>query len=118
MLFVTRKLDTELCESYWGQDGAGSQQRLSFYCEDDTIDVIPLAFLYIFRGTGGDPVIDFANVSNPFHSFEFMIAKGAYSYRLAINGTILSSPAPPWQTVSRPWRQTLKRASLRASSLH
>ena len=49
--------------SYWGQDGANSQKRLSFYCNDDTIDVIPLAFLYIFRGTGGDPVIDFANVS-------------------------------------------------------
>ncbi|KAI0789960.1 glycoside hydrolase superfamily [Abortiporus biennis] len=43
---------------YWGQDGAGSQQDLSFYCEDDTINVIPLAFLYIFRGPGGDPVVD------------------------------------------------------------
>ncbi|TCD63738.1 Chitinase 1 [Steccherinum ochraceum] len=43
---------------YWGQDGAGSQQNLAFYCADETIDVIPLAFLYIFRGTGGDPVVD------------------------------------------------------------
>ncbi|CAL1717246.1 unnamed protein product [Somion occarium] len=43
---------------YWGQNGAGSQQRLSFYCADDTINVIPLAFLYIFRGTGGQPVVD------------------------------------------------------------
>ena len=48
---------------YWGQDGAGSQQRLSHYCQDDSIDVFPLAFLYIFRGKGGEPVIDFANVS-------------------------------------------------------
>lgn len=66
--------------SYWGQDSAGHQQRLepenihyfsgsltsvmrlSFYCNDDTIDVIPMAFLYIFFGEGGQPVIDFANV--------------------------------------------------------
>ncbi|KAJ3484498.1 hypothetical protein NLI96_g5610 [Meripilus lineatus] len=46
---------------YWGQDGAGTQQPLSFYCADNTIDTIPLAFLYIFRGKGGDPVIDFGN---------------------------------------------------------
>jgi hypothetical protein len=56
---------TDVDQSYWGQDGANSQQPLAFYCEDDTIDTIPLAFLYIFRGTGGDPVIDFANVSSP-----------------------------------------------------
>ncbi|KAI0715813.1 glycoside hydrolase [Cerioporus squamosus] len=49
---------------YWGQDGANSQQRLSYYCKDSTIDTIPLAFLYIFRGTGGEPVIDFANTCN------------------------------------------------------
>ncbi|KAG6866839.1 hypothetical protein C0991_008775 [Blastosporella zonata] len=35
---------------------------LSFYCDDDTVDVFPLAFLYIFRGKGGLPVIDFSNV--------------------------------------------------------
>ena len=67
--------------SYWGQDSAGTQQRLepgnipyfsgsltsvwrlSFYCNDDTIDVIPMAFLFIFFGEGGQPVIDFANVN-------------------------------------------------------
>ncbi|GLB36432.1 putative glycosyl hydrolases family 18 [Lyophyllum shimeji] len=48
--------------AYWGQDSGGHQQRLSFYCDDDTIDVFPLAFLYIFRGTGGLPVIDFSNI--------------------------------------------------------
>ncbi|KAF8078280.1 chitinase [Lyophyllum atratum] len=47
---------------YWGQDSAGHQQRLSFYCDDDTIDVFPMAFLYIFRGKGGLPVIDFSNI--------------------------------------------------------
>ncbi|OBZ66266.1 Chitinase 2 [Grifola frondosa] len=49
---------------YWGQDSAGNQKSLSFYCADDTIDVFPLAFLYIFRGTGGEPVIDLANICN------------------------------------------------------
>jgi hypothetical protein len=38
--------------------------RLSFYCQDDTIDVIPMAFLYVFFGEGGEPVIDFSNVSD------------------------------------------------------
>ncbi|RPD72443.1 glycoside hydrolase [Lentinus tigrinus ALCF2SS1-7] len=49
---------------YWGQDSANSQQRLSYYCKDSTVDTFPLAFLYIFRGTGGEPVIDFANTCN------------------------------------------------------
>jgi chitinase len=48
---------------YWGQDSAGDQQPLRDYCEDDTIDIIPLAFLYIFQGEGGVPVVDFGNVS-------------------------------------------------------
>jgi len=47
---------------YWGQDGAGNQQSLSYYCSDDTIDMIPLAFLYQFFGPGGEPVIDFSNI--------------------------------------------------------
>ncbi|PPQ63527.1 hypothetical protein CVT24_004755 [Panaeolus cyanescens] len=48
--------------SYWGQDSAGHQQNLGFYCNDDTIDAIPLAFLYVFFGKGGQPVIDFSNI--------------------------------------------------------
>jgi len=47
---------------YWGQDSGGHQQRLSFYCEDDTIDAIPLAFLYNFHGKGGEPVVEFSNI--------------------------------------------------------
>ncbi|KAL0950817.1 hypothetical protein HGRIS_007581 [Hohenbuehelia grisea] len=46
---------------YWGQDSGGNQQRLSFYCDDDTIDAIPIAFLYVFFGKGGAPMIDLAN---------------------------------------------------------
>ncbi|EIM91612.1 glycoside hydrolase [Stereum hirsutum FP-91666 SS1] len=46
---------------YWGQDSSGSQASLSTYCEDDVIDNVILAFLYIFEGKGGQPVIDFAD---------------------------------------------------------
>ncbi|KAI0351762.1 glycoside hydrolase [Trametes cingulata] len=56
---------------YWGQDSSGDQQPLSFYCQDSTIDVFPLAFLYIFRGTGGEPVIDFANTCNQWDNGTF-----------------------------------------------
>lgn len=31
--------------------------------QDNTIDVFPVAFLYIFFGPGGAPVINLANVS-------------------------------------------------------
>ncbi|KAH9847252.1 glycoside hydrolase [Lenzites betulinus] len=56
---------------YWGQDSSGNQQRLSSYCQDSTIDVFPIAFLYIFRGTGGEPVIDFANTCNEWDQGTF-----------------------------------------------
>lgn len=51
--------------SYWGQDASGHQQRLSYYCQDDVYDTIPLAFLYVFFGTGGEPMMSFANVRIP-----------------------------------------------------
>lgn len=47
---------------YWGQDSGAHQQRLSFYCQDDAIDVIPMAFLYVFFGEGGKPIVDFSNI--------------------------------------------------------
>ncbi|KAI0819264.1 glycoside hydrolase [Trametes gibbosa] len=56
---------------YWGQDSSGNQQHLSSYCQDSTIDVFPIAFLYIFRGTGGEPVIDFANTCNQWDQGTF-----------------------------------------------
>jgi chitinase len=40
----------------------GRHYRLSFYCQDNMIDVIPLAFLYVFFGDGGMPEIDLSNV--------------------------------------------------------
>lgn len=47
---------------YWGQDGAGGQQNLGAYCNDDSVDTIPLAFLFTFFGPGGQPILDFANI--------------------------------------------------------
>ncbi|KZV66161.1 glycoside hydrolase family 18 protein [Peniophora sp. CONT] len=54
---------------YWGQDSAGNQGSLSSYCQDDTIDNIVMAFLYVFFGpadTLSQPEIDFANTCNQF----------------------------------------------------
>ncbi|KAJ3554495.1 hypothetical protein NM688_g3080 [Phlebia brevispora] len=56
--------------AYWGQDAYGGtpnsnqalwQQPIDFYCEDDSIDVLPIAFIKTFFGTDGLPVLDLAN---------------------------------------------------------
>ncbi|THH04004.1 hypothetical protein EW145_g5839 [Phellinidium pouzarii] len=49
---------------YWGQDSSGHQQRLSYYCQDDVYNTIPLAFLYVFFGVGSEPEMSFANTCN------------------------------------------------------
>ncbi|WPH02346.1 glycoside hydrolase family 18 protein [Acrodontium crateriforme] len=56
---------------YWGQNSYGqangnlAQQPLATYCADSNIDIIPMAFLYqLTTGTGGQPVINFANQQN------------------------------------------------------
>lgn len=56
---------------YWGQDSGGNQQRLSFYCDDDTIDAFPLAFLYVFFGKGGKPMLDLSNICSQSGSGSF-----------------------------------------------
>ncbi|KAG5646714.1 hypothetical protein DXG03_002396 [Asterophora parasitica] len=58
---------------YWGQNSYGashtdiahSQKRLSYYCNDDAVDVFPVAFLTTFFGPGGLPSINLANICNP-----------------------------------------------------
>ncbi|EPS99093.1 hypothetical protein FOMPIDRAFT_97135 [Fomitopsis schrenkii] len=58
--------------AYWGQDSYGAthtdyvnfQQPISYYCQDDAIDVIPIAFVNAFFGTGGYPVLNLANTCN------------------------------------------------------
>ncbi|KAG6864633.1 hypothetical protein C0991_008165 [Blastosporella zonata] len=57
---------------YYGQNSGGathsssaySQKALSTYCQDDTIDAIPLAFLDVFFSEGGLPEINLANACN------------------------------------------------------
>lgn len=56
---------------YWGQNSYGAthesdpanwQKSLATYCADDTIDVIPLAFITNYASTGGMPELNLANV--------------------------------------------------------
>lgn len=61
---------------YWGQNSYGQasggmeQKRLSEYCADTNVDIIPMAFLYqMTTGTGGEPVINFANQGNNCEPF-------------------------------------------------
>ncbi|KAF8632283.1 hypothetical protein AX15_002019 [Amanita polypyramis BW_CC] len=58
---------------YWGQNSYGAanptdtarwQKNLGTYCQDDAIDVVPLAFLNAFFSTGDEPEINFANICN------------------------------------------------------
>lgn len=57
---------------YWGQNSYGAvnsdtanfQKPIDFYCQDDSIDVIPIAFVNTFFGTGGLPVMNLANTCN------------------------------------------------------
>ncbi|KAK9760247.1 Chitinase 2, partial [Basidiobolus ranarum] len=52
--------------SYGGGGGnsTGWQRDLAYYCQDDTLDVIPLAFLNTFFGQGGLPALNLANTCN------------------------------------------------------
>ncbi|KAK9763475.1 Chitinase 2 [Basidiobolus ranarum] len=64
---------------YWGQNSFGGsgggpsgwQMNLADYCRDDTIDVIPVAFLNTFFGKGGLPQLNLANTCNPSNSAMF-----------------------------------------------
>uniref|UniRef100_A0A8H7Y639 chitinase n=1 Tax=Psilocybe cubensis TaxID=181762 RepID=A0A8H7Y639_PSICU len=66
--------------SYWGQNSYGAvntgntanfQKTISFYCNDNAIDVFPIAFLNVFFGTGGVPSINLANTCNPTDNATF-----------------------------------------------
>jgi chitinase len=45
-------------------DVANFQKTISFYCADNAIDAIPVAFVTTFFGTGGLPVLNLANICN------------------------------------------------------
>ncbi|KAF9270513.1 glycoside hydrolase family 18 protein [Marasmius fiardii PR-910] len=65
---------------YWGQNSYGAvngadtanfQKRLSVYCQDNSIDVIPIAFVNVFFGPGGVPSMNLANTCNPTDNATF-----------------------------------------------
>ncbi|KAI8639719.1 glycoside hydrolase superfamily [Parasitella parasitica] len=73
-------MTTLLTVIYWGQnsygaangsDVSGWQQPLKFYCDDDAIDVLPIAFLTHFFGVGGEPQINLANYCNSVDNTTF-----------------------------------------------
>ncbi|KAG8218074.1 glycoside hydrolase family 18 protein [Butyriboletus roseoflavus] len=55
---------------YWGQNSYGAtnpsdtanwQQPISYYCQNPTVTIIPMAFLDVFNTTGGLPSVNLAN---------------------------------------------------------
>lgn len=65
---------------YWGQNSIGAnsatppanyQKNLAFYCNDNAVDVFPVAFINVFFGTGGAPSINLANTCNPTDNATF-----------------------------------------------
>ncbi|GLB43356.1 putative glycosyl hydrolase 18 family protein [Lyophyllum shimeji] len=65
---------------YYGQNSYGAthssdtanwQKNLATYCQDDTINAFPLAFLNVFFSTGGLPEINMANTCNSVDSGVF-----------------------------------------------
>ncbi|OJT03206.1 Chitinase 1 [Trametes pubescens] len=55
---------------YWGQNSYGAthsdtanfQKSIATYCQDDSIDAFPIAFLNVFFGAGNEPSIDLSNI--------------------------------------------------------
>ncbi|KAJ7275384.1 class III chitinase [Mycena haematopus] len=65
---------------YWGQNSIGAiagtnpanyQKTLSFYCNDNAVDVFPVAFVNVFFSTGGEPSLNLANTCNPTDNATF-----------------------------------------------
>ncbi|KAF9474305.1 class III chitinase [Pholiota conissans] len=78
--FDSSRFDNVRDLQYWGQNSYGAvnsadkanwQQRLSYYCSDNAIDVFPVAFLNVFFGPGGLPSINLASTCNPTDNATF-----------------------------------------------
>jgi chitinase len=60
---------------YWGQNSYGAesgslgQQRLSHYCENTDISIIPISFLTAFNGPDGQPTVNIANADKYCSSY-------------------------------------------------
>ncbi|KAJ5099619.1 Glycoside hydrolase superfamily [Penicillium argentinense] len=78
LIGVQAKLDlnsTSNIAIYWGQNslqgkGGDLQKPLGEYCENNAIDVIPIAFNMMVNGPGGAPEIDFSVTSQDCDVFE------------------------------------------------
>jgi len=65
---------------YWGQNSYGAtnpsdtanwQKPIGAYCDDNTIDALPMAFVDIFFGPGSLPSLNLANTCNPTDNTTF-----------------------------------------------
>ncbi|KAL1633930.1 Chitinase 2 [Diplodia intermedia] len=62
--------------AYWGQNSYGqasgnlTQQRLSYYCANSDIDIIPLAFMTAISDSTGHPQLNFANQGDKCTTFD------------------------------------------------
>lgn len=88
---------------YWGQNSYGAtnpsntadwQQPISFYCQDDTVDIFPVAFLDVFNTTGGLPSVDLANTCSTS-------SNGAFPGTQLPNCTFLSSDIQTCQNAGK-----------------
>lgn len=101
---------------YWGQDASGHQQRLSYYCQDDVYDTIPLAFLYVFFSTGGEPMMSFANVWSWSLIFSNLIIITYFNSTRLVMKAMARSPEPSFPTVPF-WPKMSSSASRKAKQL-
>ncbi|KZV77579.1 carbohydrate-binding module family 5 protein [Peniophora sp. CONT] len=77
--------------SYWGQNSYGAthddtanwQKTLSYYCDDDAVDMFPIAFVNKFSSTGGLPEINLASTCNNVDNATFSGTKLADCSSLA-----------------------------------
>lgn len=56
--------------SYGSSTDPNQQQSLATYCANSDLDVIPMAFLDLINGPGGEPEINFANSGNACTTFD------------------------------------------------
>jgi chitinase len=65
--------------SSWGQDGG----TLASVCESPAVDVVVLAFLNVFFGTGGQPEINFSSACNgPYFEGTSLLQCSQIAYHL------------------------------------
>ncbi|KIL65608.1 carbohydrate-binding module family 5 protein [Amanita muscaria Koide BX008] len=71
LAFDNSRYDNDSYGATHSSDTANCQKTLAYYCNDDAIDVFPLAFVTSFFSTGGLPSLDIANICNPTDNATF-----------------------------------------------